>query len=258
MTESLLSLRGVVLGYRGGVDLLPKFDLDLPKGAFIGVVGPNGSGKSTLVRTICGVIPPRAGTVTYAAGRPRVGYVPQEASLDPLFPLTAGEVVTHGLLATMSVWSRLTGDHHRRAIEALDGVAMRQFADTPFRELSGGQRQRVLLARALATDPDLLALDEPTSALDAVAAQRLHHDLQSAWSADRTIILISHDLARTASLADYLVLVSRERQLLRAGPTEEIMTSAVLSEIFGAHVHVEEHDCHYMVDFHVFDECPHA
>mgnify|MGYP000548113513 CR=1 FL=1 len=255
---ALVQFRNVGLGYAGGPQLVPSFDLTLPKGAFVGIVGPNGAGKTTLMRTMCGVMKPQSGKVTFPSGPPRVGYVPQQSRLDPLFPLSAQEVVTQGMLVELSFWQSLGPEHRERARQALETHKIGALADQPFRDLSGGQRQRVLLARALVSNPDLLALDEPTAAMDAVAAQRLYDSLQSELSENRTVVLISHDLARTASMADHLILLSRERNIIRAGQTDEIMTSAVLSEVFGAHVHVEEHDCHYMVDFHLHPECKHA
>lgn len=249
----LARLRDVAMGYPGEPPILPPFDFEVPVGAFVGIVGPNGAGKTTLMRTICGVLAPRSGHVEFPQGAPRVGYVPQQQRLDGLFPVSVTEVVGFGMLPSLGLGSRLTEAHQERARQLLADLGIDDLADRSFRDLSGGQRQRVLLARAMACEPELLALDEPTAALDAVAALRFHARLEALHSDDRTIILISHDLARTASLADLLVIISRERQMVRAGPTTEIMTCEVLSEVFGADVHVEEHDCHYMVDFHLHD-----
>lgn len=250
---ALVRLDNVALGYPGHPPILPPFDLEVPKGAFVGIVGPNGSGKTTLIKTLCGVLPPKSGTVEFPGGTPKVGYVPQQKQLDPLFPVSALQVVNFGMLPSLALTARPSTGQSEQGRRLLADLGIEEVADRPFRDLSGGQRQRVLLARAMVCEPDFIALDEPTAALDAVAALQFRARLKELHTGERTIALISHDLARTASLADILVIMSRERQLVRAGLAAEIMTCEVLSEVFGADVHVEEHDCHYMVDFHLAD-----
>lgn len=247
--SALLELREVGIGYRPGSPLVPPINLTVGRGAFVGVVGPNGSGKTTLIRTLCGVLPPIAGAIRFPSGPPTIGYVPQQAALDPVFPLTAREVVAMGLLPGLPRWQGLGRAQLEAAEAVLETLHIADLAKRRFRQLSGGQRQRVLVARALVADPDLLVLDEPAAALDAVAEQQLYHQLRAIHGSGKSVLLVSHNLAHTAGISTQLILLSRERSFVRAGDTGEVMTSAVLSEVFGVQVHVEKHDCHY--DLHI-------
>ncbi|MFT5429728.1 MAG: ABC-type Mn2+/Zn2+ transport system ATPase subunit [Myxococcota bacterium] len=245
---ALLELHELRLGYRGGQALAPPVNLTLPGGALVGIVGPNGSGKTTLLRTICGVLPPLSGDVRFPAGRPTIGYVPQQSDLDRLFPLSSLEVTLQGLLGRSRKGKHRAADDRLTALEVLRNLGIVDLADRPVRELSGGQRQRVLLARALISTPQLLVLDEPSAAMDPVAAQQFHALLDDQLSPHRTTLLVSHDLARTAALCDYLIIMSRERERVASGLTSEVMTSAALTHHFGAEVIVERSGRHYLVD----------
>ena len=253
---ALLELDEVQIGYRSTGPLVPPLSLMVDSGSFVGVVGPNGSGKTTLVRTICGVLPPLGGRLIYPAAEPRIGYVPQQARLDTVFPFTALEVVVMGLIPGMRALDSVGRSQFDRAMTHLRTLEVDQHAQQPFRDLSGGQRQRVLLARALVCEPELLVLDEPTAALDAVAEEQLYQQLNKIHQSGTTIVLINHNLARTAGLSNQLILLSRERNFVKAGNTREVMTDDVLSAIFGVTVHVEEHDCHY--DLHIGNRHEHG
>jgi len=233
----LVALREVSIGY--GRPILPSITMDVAAGDFVAVVGPNGAGKSTLLKTLCGVLRPLAGEVIFPGGRPFVGYVPQEGALDPIFPFSAKEVVALNLVPSLPLSRWLRRRHYLLAEQALDRMGIGDLRERPFRELSGGQKQRVLLARALVIEPRLLVLDEPAAGLDPVAEERFLGELTAMNRADDlAVVLVTHQLARAASVAHRLVIVDRERQLVRLGPTAEIMTPEVLSTIYGARVAV--------------------
>jgi ABC-type Mn2+/Zn2+ transport system ATPase subunit len=243
----LIELDHVEVGYHRR-SILPPVDLRLERGAFWGIVGPNGSGKTTLVRTLLGLLPPVRGAVRYAEGRrPRVGYVPQREQTDASWPLTSLEI------ALMSRYPRIgLGRRPRRSDvdatrAALAKVGVEHLAGKAFHSLSGGQRQRVLTARALAGEPELLVLDEPTTGMD-LPAERAMLDLIASFAGqDIAVVMISHQLEAVANYAQFLMLLDRDRRMVEAGRTEEILTAERLSRLYNAPVAVAETHGHKSV-----------
>ncbi len=178
---------------------------------FVVLLGSNGSGKTTLLRGLLGFLPPLAGRVSRREGL-RVGYVPQRETLDPLYPLSALQVVRLGTWRDLPFW-RFAGARERsRAREALDACRVSELAARRYGELSGGQRQRVLLARALATDPELLLLDEPTAGVDP-DAERGILELLRALRASKglSIWMVTHHVHAIGGSADRTAVVSGGR-----------------------------------------------
>jgi len=198
VTDSiLLKLERVAVGY-GRLVVLSHIDLTIDRGAFTGLIGANGSGKSTLLRTLLGIQPPLAGRIEFPGqdGRPPVlGYVPQREALDSAFLVSVEDVALMGACGRVRpgrFFPRAEKDWVRACLREVD---VEDLAPRRFSELSGGQKQRVLIARALATRPDLLVLDEPTTGIDTRTARaildllrRLHEEK------GLTILMVNHDL----------------------------------------------------------------
>ncbi|MCS6798807.1 MAG: metal ABC transporter ATP-binding protein [Myxococcota bacterium] len=219
--EPLLRAEALVVGH-GGRPILPAFDLEVRAGELLVVIGRNGSGKTTLVRTLLGLLPPVAGRVRRLRSDLRLAHVPQRLPFDPLFPLSAWDVVRLGTVRrgrALLVGHRET-DVVARALEAVGADAL---ARQSFGALSEGQRQRVLLARALAGRPDLLVLDEPTGALDEVAEREAVETLRSV-RAERSmaVVLVTHELDIARSAADRVLLVDREGGRVLVGTPFEL------------------------------------
>src|SRR6185369_8312296 len=136
MPPAIVTLRDVSLGY-GGRSVLEHVSLTIDRGEFVALLGPNGAGKTTLLRGMLRLIPTLAGTIEYgfdrAASPP--GYVPQRESLDPIFPLTAFEVVLMGTYARLPVLWPIGRRARRLAAECLDRVGLAGVAGRPFWEL---------------------------------------------------------------------------------------------------------------------------
>jgi manganese/zinc/iron transport system ATP- binding protein len=200
------------VGYNGQA-LLQGIDLVVPEGAFLPVVGPNGAGKSTLLRAILGLVPPLAGRIRtpFAVNPP--GYVAQQKSIDPLYPVSVMDIVLMGAYARMGWHGRHYRSETRQRVEALlvdFGLAAHR--RKTFDQLSGGMRQKALIARALAGDPQVLVMDEPTTELDHNAQEAVLEILYQAAHRDgRTVLLVHHGLARIADLTDQVCLVSEGR-----------------------------------------------
>jgi peptide/nickel transport system ATP-binding protein len=241
VVASIRDLRVTFSTPRGDIEAVRGVDLDVHRGECVAIVGESGSGKSVTARSLAGLLPAHArltserleitGDDLRGASEAqwrrirgtKVGLVLQDAltSLDPLRPL--GKEVGEVLQAHRLVRGRKA--RKTRVVELLGSVgipapALR--AQQYPHQLSGGLRQRGLIASGLAGSPELLIADEPTTALD-VTVQAQVLDLLAARKAEgTTVLLISHDLAVVAQIADY-VLVMREGRVLEAGPTATVL-----------------------------------
>lgn len=236
---NLLEIDGLVAGYGGprAPAVLDGVSLALRPGEILGVIGETGSGKTTLARTVLGLLPVRAGRITFDGvelstlrGRALRGFrrrgelqfVFQDPlrALDP--ELTAAESVAEPLAAA-GIGGRVErADRAARALGAVGLDAAAHGGRLPGR-LSGGQRQRVLLARALVTEPRLLICDEPVSALD--AANRNHVLRLLLNLRDETgisVLVISHDLHSLAGIADR-VAVLHDGRVVEQGPVRDVL-----------------------------------
>ena len=179
-----------------GVAVLDRFSLRLEPGAITAVLGRSGCGKSSFLRVLAGLRTLDAGEVR---GRPaRLGFVFQEPALLPWRSAEANVALTLP-----------AGTPPGAAREVLEAVGLAGRGDALPRALSGGQRMRVSLARALVSRPELLLLDEPFAALDAATLtdmQRLVLDAHASLGC--TVVLVTHDRALAARLADRIVVVA--------------------------------------------------
>ncbi|MBN1589159.1 MAG: ABC transporter ATP-binding protein [Pirellulales bacterium] len=236
----------VSFAYRS-IRVLEHVSVSIAQGESISIVGPNGGGKTTLVRLILGLLQPDEGKVRVFGLMPRharlrVGYMPQHAQHDPQFPVTVMDVVLMGCLGRPG-WSGLFGWHgsagRRAATEALDRVGMADCRRCSFATLSGGQRQRVLIARALASEPELLLLDEPTANVDSASETQLLEVLRQ-LGREMTIIMVSHDLAFVADLVRKAICVNRR---VVVHPTSQI-TGEIIRDLYERDMRLVQHGQH--------------
>jgi ABC-type Mn2+/Zn2+ transport system ATPase subunit len=241
MTAPLVELAGVALGY-GGAATLTDISFAVEPGDFLALVGPNGAGKTTLLRGLTGILAPLAGRVTRSREL-TIGYVPQEHTLDPVFPLTALDVVLQGRLARLGPWRRVGAADHRLARGALAQAGVAALERRQFAELSGGQKQRVLIARALASEPALIVLDEPTSGTDPAAERALMDLLRGLHqAAGCAIVIATHNLGLVGNCARRIALVDRDRGVFRVGSSAEILTADTLTRLYGREMRVRTLD----------------
>lgn len=230
--ELALSLEHAAVGYGRRV-VLPDVNLSLRRGSFTGLLGANGSGKSTILKTVLGILPPLSGrTVLHpVGGRPPVmGYMPQRESLDPIYPLSSFEVVLMGVCGRVKPGFRISSGEKDWAHQCLRETGADQLSRKLFSDLSGGQKQRVLMARALATRPDILLLDEPTAGIDAVATKAIMELLEQIYAAQRqTIVMVSHDLTTVREHAKGVIWLHEGRVL--HGAVDELLTLDKIEEL---------------------------
>ena len=197
-----LRVRGLVLR-SGGATVIDGIDLDLgPRGCTV-VMGPNGAGKSLLLRLLHGVIAPTAGSVLWG-GQP-AGTVTRRQALVFQTPV----LLRRSVRANLDFVLRARGLDRTRADDLLDHVGLAAKADQPARRLSGGEAQRLALARALATEPEILLLDEPTASLDPASVLAIERIVSDARDRGVRVVLVTHDAGQARRLADDVVFLHR-------------------------------------------------
>ncbi|WP_055715199.1 metal ABC transporter ATP-binding protein [Streptomyces torulosus] len=241
MTEPVISLRGV-RAELGSRTVLRGIDLTVNRGEVVALLGANGSGKSTAVRTVIGQVPVTDGEIELF-GTPRrrfrdwrrLGYVPQRTTAAGGVPATVTEVVASGRLsrARLGILRRVDHEAIRRAID-LVGLADR--AKDSVNALSGGQHQRVLIARALASEPELLIMDEPMAGVDLASQEVLARTLRGEVARGTTVLLVLHELGPLEPLIDRAVVL-RDGCVLHDGPPPK----AVGQHALPGHDHVHPH-----------------
>jgi zinc transport system ATP-binding protein len=235
----LISLKDVSFRYTAE-DVLEGITLEIHKGDFVGIIGPNGSGKTTLLRIILGLLKPQQGSVSLF-DQPlsqfhewwRIGYVPQKAiHIEAQFPVTVAEVVAQGRFARVGLLHRLSQKDKEAIDHALEVVGMRETRDRLIRELSGGQQQRVFIARALASEPELLILDEPTAGVD-IESQEEFYKLLAQLKREKslTLVIVSHDVDVVVNEVNQLVCINK--RLVYHGSPKKFITGEYLEKLYG-------------------------
>jgi len=229
MSEPIITLEKLSIGY-DNQPVLSDISFSIPRGSFTAILGANGSGKSTLLKTLLGLQPPVVGKIQIAA--PAIfGYVPQAIEFDPLLLLTGFEVALMGVYGRVGAGRFVPQNERAFARECLRATGAEEFARKKFSELSGGQKQRVLIARALATQPDVLVLDEPTAGVDAVATHALLEFISRLHAQQKlTILLVTHDLPLVRKHAQQVVWLHQGKVLL--GTAAELLSRERMAEIF--------------------------
>ena len=231
----------------GARDIWRDANVEVRPGEFIAVLGPNGAGKSTLLSVLLGLLPLAAGSARVLGGRPgehngRIGYLPQRRNFDAATRIRGVDVVRLGLdgrrWGVPLPWG---GAAHRDRRERVDAAIARvgagAYATRPIGECSGGEQQRLLIAQALVGEPRLLLLDEPLDSLDLpnqASVSALVRDI--CRTSGVTVLLVAHDVNPMLPYLDRVVYVAGGRVV--AGPPEEVVSAATLSELYGVPIEV--------------------
>lgn len=241
MGEPVISMRGV-RAELGSRPVLRGIDLTAHRGEVVALLGANGSGKSTAVRSLIGQVPVSAGEIELF-GTPRrrfrdwarVGYVPQRTTAAGGVPATVTEVVSSGRLSRARFGVLRKADHEavRRTLEL---VGMADRAKDSVNALSGGQHQRVLIARALASEPELLIMDEPMAGVDLASQEVLARTLTDQVASGTTVLLVLHELGPLEPLINRAIVL-RDGCVTHDGPPPQ----AVGQHALPGHDHVHPH-----------------
>ena len=239
-TQPVVSISGLDFAYNSS-PILQNVNLEIAARDSLCIVGPNGGGKTTLLKLILGLLQPTRGRITVLGERPekarlRVGYVPQYARYDPLFPVTVLDVVLMGRLNRLVV-GRYTREDHEAARAALAEMGLAALERRLFAEISGGQRQRTLIARALAASGELLVLDEPTANIDAPSEEHLFEVLKK-LNERLTVMLVTHDVGFASKFFKSIACVNRQVVI---HPTSEL-TGELIRNMYGGDIRMIRHD----------------
>ncbi|MBX9463947.1 MAG: ABC transporter ATP-binding protein [Aquamicrobium sp.] len=224
----MIEARSVAFRHATGPWLFNDLSFSLREGQTLVLLGRNGRGKTTMLKCIAGLLKPSAGEIRCDG---IIGYVPQ--SFAPVFSYSVFDVVLMGRARHVGLFSNPTAADRDRASAALEELGIGGFARRSVATLSGGERQLVLIARALASDADVLLLDEPAAALDFRNQATMLSTLRRlATQRGLTIVMTTHEPTHALEIADRAVLL-HDIGRVQEGAVEDVCTEANLSDLYG-------------------------
>jgi iron complex transport system ATP-binding protein len=238
----ILSGYQLSIGYRDRL-VGSGLDVALATGEVLALLGPNGGGKTTLLKTLIGLLAPKAGEVrlgdrrleTYASReRARlIAYVPQSHAAT--FAFTVETMVLMGRTAHGGLFGRPTSADRAIAARMLERLGISHLADRPYTMISGGERQLALLARALAQEPQFVVLDEPTASLDFGNQGRVIREIRALSASGHGVLFTTHDPNHAMAAANRAYLLRKGTQV-GEGPVADVLTLERLSALYGARI----------------------
>lgn len=211
----LVSLSNIVFGYTH-FPILKDVSFEIQSGEFVGITGPNGASKSTLLRVMLGLLKPWDGKVFVnekndQGKRLTIGYIPQQiSSFNVGFPSTVLELVQSGRFSKGKWFKKLTKEDEKAVESALKMVGMWEFRRHKIGSLSGGQKQKIIIARVLASEPDLLVLDEPTTGMDVDSRKEFYSFMNHQVKKHRrTVVMVTHEQDEVEKYLDKIIRLER-------------------------------------------------
>ena len=227
---------------RGDRELWSGLNLEVAPGVLIAVLGPSGSGKTTLLRAILGLESLSGGTIealgaaVRGRGNRRIGYLPQARPLPRETSMRGRDLVALGVNGHRFGFPFSRRGDRERVDELIAAVGAGSFADEPIGILSGGEQQRLRVGQALADNPRLLLCDEPLTSLDLANQQAVVRLIDEHRRTGAAVLLVTHDINPVLDKVDRILYLAGGRFTL--GTPQDVLTSAVLSELYGAPVYV--------------------
>ena len=228
-----------------GQSILSNISLEIFGGEYVAIIGPNGGGKTTLIRMLLGLDTPTTGVIKLFGKKisnfkewNKIGYVPQRASLvDANFPATVLDIVKMGRVSKRALFSRESQEDRDTVKDAMLKMDVLDLKEKMVGTLSGGQRQRVMIARALASNPEILILDEPNTGVD-MRSQQSFYRLLSRLNKEEgiTIVFITHDIGVIAD--DIGRLFTINQKAIICNEPKEAMSCEDMSKLYGIEAHL--------------------
>ena len=228
-----------------GQKILSHISLQIFSGEYVAIIGPNGGGKTTLIRMLLGLEKPTDGMIKLFGKKlinfkewSKIGYVPQRVSLvDANFPATVLDIVNMGRVSKRNLFSRMSKEDVNTVNDAMKKMDILDLKDKMVGTLSGGQRQRVMIARALASNPEILILDEPNTGVDIVSQKRFYELLSKLNKEENiTIVFITHDIGVIADDIGRLFTIN-QKAIICNNPKEALSCNE-MSALYGIDAHL--------------------
>jgi len=228
-----------------GQKILSNISFEVYNGEYIAIIGPNGGGKTTLIRLLLGLEKPSAGEIKIFGKKLanfkewyKIGYVPQRASLvDENFPATVEDIVKMGRTARRGIFANFSKEDKEYVKDAMVKMDILHLKDKMVGTLSGGQRQRVMIARALASSPEILILDEPNTGVDVKSQHRFYTLLKKLNREDNiTILFITHDIGVIADDIGRLFTINQKATI--CNDPKKTLSCEDMSELYGIEAHL--------------------
>ena len=240
-----LSVSGASLSRRSQT-ILSDAEVTFAPGKVTALLGPNGAGKTTLLRIAAGLLAADTGGATLDGADVRtmdrrararaIGYLPQSASV--AWDVTVAELVALGRMPHAGAFAALSAHDEIAAARAISACDLDALADRAVGTLSGGERARAMLARVLAGEPRWILADEPLASLDPRHQKAVLDLLRSAATSGAGVVIVLHELAHAAFVADDAVLMAGGR-IVAAGAAPEVLTRERLREVYGLNFTVD-------------------
>jgi len=211
MSELLIDCSKLVLGYAPN-NVVAEVELQIPRGVLLPFVGANGVGKTTLFNTLLGLLKPLSGKLSRNFGDWPPGYVPQQKSIDPLYPVSVRQLICMGFYPENGPLRSLQPAQSERLEQTMRQFGLLEHQSKTFAELSGGLKQKTLLARAFVGRSEVIFLDEPVAGLDAASEDDLLNLIRALnQEQKKSILLAHHRLEDLSRLADKVCLIQNKK-----------------------------------------------
>jgi zinc transport system ATP-binding protein len=226
-------------------NILSNISFEIFSSEYIAIIGPNGGGKTTLIRMLLGLETPTSGEVKIYGKKlsdfkewHKIGYVPQRAShVDSSFPASVLDIVNMGRTSQRKLFSPLSKKDKELVRDAMVKMDILDLAEKMVGTLSGGQRQRVMIARALASKPEILILDEPNTGVDVASQKRFYALLSKLNKEDGiTIVFITHDIGVIAD--DIARLFTINQKAIICNNPKQTLSCEEMSSLYGIDAHL--------------------
>jgi len=229
----------------GEQNILSNISFEIFNAEYIAIIGPNGGGKTTLIRMLLDLEKPTNGEIKIFGKKlssfnqwHKIGYVPQRAShVDANFPATVLDIVNMGRTSQRGFFSSMSSEDNEAVKDAMEKMDIYNLKDKMVGTLSGGQRQRVMIARALASKPEILILDEPNTGVDMVSQKSFYALLKQLNIQEKiTIVFITHDIGVIAD--DIARLFTINQKAIICNNPKQILSCEDMSELYGIEAHL--------------------